>query len=68
MLDEHNPLEEDVHGVYNLCEQSIGSDVDAVLARVHAIPAVRVSAHVDEPRIHEHIARMLAARRNPGRS
>lgn len=34
-----------------------------VLARVHVIPPVRVAQHVDEPRIHEHIARMLAARR-----
>lgn len=62
VLDEHNPMEENEHGVYEYCEQIMGSDADAVLARMQALPAVRVSEHVDEPRIHEHIARMLAAR------
>jgi hypothetical protein len=34
-----------------------------MIARMTAIAPVRASEHVDEPRIHEHIARMLAARR-----
>jgi hypothetical protein len=63
VLEEHNPLEEEPGGLYDLCDQLAGAEVDAVLARMHAIPPVRASQHLDEPRIHEHIARMLAARR-----
>jgi hypothetical protein len=62
ILDEHNVLEEQAHGLYEACEQLVGTDLDAVLARMQAIPVVRESEHVDEPRIHDHIARMLAAR------
>ncbi len=65
VLAEHNPLEEGAHGLYEVCEQIIGDDVGAVLVRMHEIPAVRVAEHVDEPRIHEHIERMLVARRQP---
>ncbi len=62
ILDEHNPIEEREGGLYDVCEQLVGPDADAVLARMTGVPAVRVSQHVDEPRIHEHIARMLEAR------
>ncbi|MEP6864346.1 MAG: hemerythrin domain-containing protein [Deltaproteobacteria bacterium] len=62
ILAEHNPLEEREHGLYEDCEQLAGADVREVLARMQAIPPVRVSAHVDEARIHDHIARLLAAR------
>ena len=62
VLATHDPLEEDPGGLYDLCEQLAGDEIDNVLARMHAIPAVRISDHVDEPRIHAHIARMLAAR------
>ena len=63
ILAEHDPLEEGADGLYAQCEQLVGADLPAVLAQMHAIPAVRVSQHLDEPRIHEHIARMLIARR-----
>jgi len=63
ILDEHDPLEEDPGGLYETCEQLAGDEVDTVLARMHAIPPVRAAQHVDEPRVHAHIARMLAARR-----
>lgn len=63
ILAAHDPLEENPDGLYDRCEQLAGAEIDAVLARLHAIPPVRASAHVDEPRVHEHIARMLAARR-----
>lgn len=62
LLDEHNPIEEGEHGLYHACEQLAGRDLDAVVARMRAIAPVRMSPHVDEPRVHEHIARMLAAR------
>ena len=63
ILDDHNPIEEREGGLYEACEQLAGGDVDALVTRMSALPAVRVSAHVDEPRIHDHIARMLEARR-----
>ncbi len=65
ILVEHDPLEEGPDGLYAQCERLAGADIDRVVARMHAIPPVRVSEHVDEPRIHDHIARMLAARRSP---
>jgi hypothetical protein len=63
ILVEHDPLEEGPDGLYAECERLAGPDIGDVLARMHAIPPARVAQHVDEPRIHEHIARMLAARR-----
>lgn len=62
ILDEHNPLEEEDNGLYKTCERLAGEDMHAVLARMQALPPVRAAENVDEPRIHEHIARMLAAR------
>jgi len=63
VLDEHNPIEEAAHGLYNACDELTSVEATDALARLIAIPPARVSQHVDEPRIHEHIARMLAARR-----
>ena len=63
ILAEHDPLEEGPDGLYAECERLAGPDVDALLARMDAIPPVRASQHLDEPRVHEHIARMVAARR-----
>lgn len=62
ILAAHNVLEERGGGLYEGCDLLSGTDTGATLARMQAIPAVRASQHVDEPRIHEHIARMLAAR------
>lgn len=67
ILDQHNPLEEDPGGLYEICEQLSGSDADGLLARLRAVAAVRVAAHVDGPRVHEHIARLLRARVTPAR-
>ncbi len=63
VLAEHNPLEEAPGGLYEQCEQLAGGEIADVIARMRAIPEARAGAHVDEPRIHAHIARMLAARR-----
>lgn len=62
VLDEHNPLEEGDDGFYASCEGLVGSDLPAVLARMQALPPLRISQHIDDPRIYEHIDRMLAAR------
>jgi hypothetical protein len=63
VLDEHNPLEEGDDGFYASCEQLAGSDLPAILARMQALPPLRISQHVDEPRIYDHIDRLLAARK-----
>jgi hypothetical protein len=63
VLAEHNPLEEGQGGLYDACDALVAEDAAAVISRMRGIPATRVSEHLDEPRIHEHIARMLAARR-----
>jgi hypothetical protein len=63
ILDEHNPLEEGDDGLYAACEMLVGDDILAVLARMQALPPLRIAQHLDEPRIYEHIDRMLAARR-----
>lgn len=63
VLAEHNPLEEGDAGMYAACEALIGSDAERVLDAMRAVPPVRASEHLDEPRIHDHIARMLQARR-----
>jgi hypothetical protein len=60
VLVEHNPLEDAPGGLYELGDQ-LGT-ADTLIARMQQIPPVRASEHLDEPRIHEHIARMLAAR------
>ncbi|NVB82571.1 MAG: hemerythrin domain-containing protein [Kofleriaceae bacterium] len=62
VLAEHNPLEEDPDGLYERCDRAAGDGVQAVIARMEAIPAVRASRYLDEPRIYAHIERMLAAR------
>ena len=62
VLDEHNPLEAGDAGFYAACEQLAGCDWPAILARMQALPPLRISQHVDEPRIYEHIERVLSAR------
>lgn len=66
VLDEHNPLEEGPDGLYARCDEAAGAGVAGVIARMEAIPPVRASQHLDEPRVYEHITRMLAARRRDG--
>lgn len=62
VLEEHNVLEEEPGGLYEICDQLVGADVERVLDRLHAVPAVRVSQHVDDDRVLASIARLLAAR------
>lgn len=62
VLTEHNPLEEGEGGLYATCERLIGDRLDALLARIAAYPAVKVAPHLDEPRVHAHIERLVRAR------
>jgi hypothetical protein len=62
VLEEHNPLEDAPGGLYEECDRAAGDDTQSVLARMQAIAPIRASEHLDEGRIHDHIARMLVAR------
>lgn len=63
ILEQHNPLEEGPSGVYAACEQLARDESDALLARLRATPEVPVAKHFDGPRVREHIARLLTARK-----
>lgn len=62
ILDEHNPLEDAPGGLYEHCDRIAGGDTTGVVDRMAAIGPVRASKYLDEPRIYDHIDRMLAAR------
>lgn len=62
VVTEHNPLEEDPGGMYDICDQLVGSELNALLARLRATPEVPLARHFDGPRVHEHIDRLLRAR------
>lgn len=62
VLAAHNPLEEGPDGVYVECERLAGREAESLLARIHEVAEVPLAAHVDGPRVHEHIANLLRAR------
>lgn len=56
VLEPHNALEEGPEGVYAACEALLDADAQQdVLARLHAVPAVRLGAHTDTPAVHAHL-------------
>lgn len=67
ILESHNPLEEEPGGIYEVCEHLAGADADDLLARMRAVPPPRVAAYRDQPRVHDHIARLLRERLGPDR-
>lgn len=62
ILDDHNPLEDAPGGLYDQVDRHAGDRVSVLLTRMQAIAPVRASQHLDEPRVHAHIERMLVAR------
>jgi hypothetical protein len=60
ILTAHNQIEEGPGGLYDACEQVIGGDADAVLARLRAAPEVPVAPHADSPRVMSATRRALA--------
>ena len=51
VLDAHNPLEEAPGGVYEQCEELIGSELDKLLAQCETAPQVPVSQWIDSPKV-----------------
>ena len=47
ILAEHNPLEERTNGLYEIAESVAGGDLDTMMTKIHAYPAVTLAPHVD---------------------
>ena len=60
ILVGHDDLEESAGGPYDVCEQLAGKDVDTLLAKVTAAPAVPVLPHRSEPFVLEATRRAVA--------
>ena len=60
ILAVHNPIEEDRGGMYDQCEQAVGSEVDQVLRRLQDYPDVKILPHVDSPFVIDAARRTLA--------
>lgn len=62
VLAEHNPLEEDPGGLYEHCEELAGTEVDALVTRMRAMPQVPMAPHFDGPRAFAAIENLMRAR------
>jgi len=63
VLREHDPLEEEAGGLYEICEQAAGAALADLLERLRGYPEVPQSAHSDIPRVAQLIEDLLRARR-----
>ena len=59
ILGAHNVVEEGPGGVYEGCEQLVGAEADALLAQLHAAPAVPVAPYSDGPLVMDTVRRAL---------
>ena len=59
-LATHNALEEGPGGLYAGCEQLVGPEADALLARFKAAPEVPVAPHADGRQVMDTVRRALA--------
>jgi Hemerythrin HHE cation binding domain len=59
VLAAHNAVEEGPGGVYERCEQLAGAEADALLAQLHAAPAVPVAPYSDGPQVMRVVCRAL---------
>jgi hypothetical protein len=60
ILAAHNTIEEGPGGLYDTCERLAAGELDELVARLEATPAVPVAAYSDGPLVHDAIARALA--------
>jgi hypothetical protein len=60
ILTAHNAIEEGPDGLYATCEQLVGTEAAALLARLQAAPEVPVAAYNNGPRVIEAARRALA--------
>lgn len=62
ILETHNRLEEDPGGLYEIIEELAGEDLDALMKRVHAIPAIPLAPFSDTPLLRRTIEQLLRDR------
>lgn len=62
ILEVHNEIEENGGGLYELVESLAGDELVALMARVHAIPVVRLAPHVDNALVRSTIKTLLRER------
>jgi hypothetical protein len=60
ILTAHNAIEEGSDGLYALCEQLVGTEAAALLARLQVVPEVPVAPYNNSPRVIEAARRALA--------
>jgi hypothetical protein len=51
ILTPHDDAEDGPGGLYDVCDDLLGSDADSVLARVRAYPTPRLRPYQDHPRV-----------------
>jgi hypothetical protein len=59
ILESHNGMEEQLGGLYEIVETLAAGELAALMARVHAIPEVRVLPNVDTPVVRSSIECLL---------
>ena len=62
ILEVHNEIEENAGGLYELVESLAGDELVELMARVHAIPVVRLAPHVDNALVRSTIETLLRER------
>ena len=60
ILRVHNALEEQEGGAYHVCEEVSGTEGEALLARLKAVPAIPVHPHNDKPEVLEATKRAVS--------
>jgi Hemerythrin HHE cation binding domain len=60
ILADHDWIEESAGGLYDLCEQSLGGEMDAVMAKVRSAPDVGAIPHNHDPNVLDAVRRILA--------
>jgi hypothetical protein len=61
ILGEHNEMEERDGGLYDVIETLSGDALAALMIRVHAIPEVPVTPHIDKPIVRQTIGFLVQA-------
>jgi hypothetical protein len=63
ILAEHNPLEENDGGLYDIAEEIAGDALEAVLSAAQGAPDVTLAAHFDTPVTRRSIEQLLKERK-----
>ena len=60
VLAAHNPLEEEPDGLYQTCEALLAGESEDIVARLQAVPEVKLAPFNDRPNVMESAKRALA--------